>query len=49
MVQKFLQDTVSPQQNLFDEYEDKQIKLSKKYMPGINVNVVMQKNYITNP
>ena len=33
-----------PQQNMFDEYEDKKIKLSNMYMPGMSVNVVMQKN-----
>ena len=29
---------------MFDEYEDKKIKLSKMYMPGMSVNMVMQKN-----
>ena len=32
------------QQNMFDENEDKKIKLSNMYMPGMSVNVVMQSN-----
>jgi len=35
---------IFPQQNMFDEYEDKKMKLSNMYMPGMSVNVVMQKN-----
>ena len=33
-----------PQQNMFDEYEDKKIKLYNMYMLGMGVNVVMQSN-----
>ena len=29
---------------MFDEYEDKKIKLSNMYMPGMSVNVVTQSN-----
>ena len=32
-----------PQQNMFDEYPDKKIQLSKMYLPGISVNAVLQK------
>jgi len=33
-----------PEQDMFDEYEDKKIKLSTIYMPAMSVNMIMKKN-----
>ncbi len=33
-----------PEQKMFDEHTDTKIKLSNMYVPGMSVNMIMQKN-----